>query len=148
MQMMKKNAYLTTTPVGLYESNYRRLNRLFDDLSIFSVGDIITLQHSEIRLQILEQHKYTTVIHFQQNLQTHFKQLNAIEMELRICHDASLTEVVGYQGQSPVQSALVYPNRHMLQVDEKKQLNLLLKDILENAIKSERRKNHTTSPCN
>jgi len=133
-----KYGYQTTTPTGLYEANYRRLSRLLPDLSNYEVKDTLSLTKSKITVTILEQHKYTTVIALKQSLQTSFSHLSSIAMELRICHDANVLEVIGYQGTSPVQSALVYPNKHMIQIDEKKQLNLLLKDILENSVKIER----------
>ena len=139
----RTTTYSTTTPTGLYEANYRRLLRLTSELADLQVNECAYLSSSKLVLTVLEQHKYTTVISLQQSLKTHTLiskslPLSSIDMDLRICHDACLVEVVGYQGMSPVQSAQVYPNKHMLQVDEKKQLNLLLKDILEQAIKSER----------
>ena len=133
-----KYDYQTTTPTGLYEANYRRLSRLLPDLSNCEVKETLSLPKSKITVTILEQHKYTTVIALKQSLQTSISHLSAIAMDLRICHDANVLEVIGYQGTSPVQSALVYPNKHMIQIDEKKQLNLLLKDILENSVKIER----------
>ncbi|MCU7967770.1 MAG: DUF1249 domain-containing protein, partial [gamma proteobacterium symbiont of Bathyaustriella thionipta] len=138
----------TTTPTGLYEANYRRLQRLAPQLSELSANDVLLLSASKITLRILEQYKYTTVISLKQLLQTelsahlndHSKSMShlaSIDMELRVCHDACLVEVIGYQGKSPIQSACVYPNKHMLQVDEKRQLNLFLKDVLESALKSQ-----------
>ncbi len=139
----RTTTYRITTPTGLYEANYRRLLRLKSELADLQANECAYLSSSNLVMTVLEQHKYTTVISLQQSLKTHTLisqslPLSAIDMDLRICHDACLVEVIGYQGMSPVQSALVYPNKHMLQVDEKKQLNLLLKDILEQAIKSER----------
>ncbi|MCN4145275.1 MAG: DUF1249 domain-containing protein [Thiohalomonas sp.] len=103
------------------------------EISELQVKDDLLLSASRIMLRILQQYKYTTLISLKQSLQTqlssHLKtmtQLSAIDMELRICHDACLVEVIGYQGKSPIQSANVYPNKHMLQIDEKRQLNLFL----------------------
>jgi len=140
---ISKPDYMTTTPTGLYEANYRRLSRLVPDLTDFQVNECISLPESKLLISILEQHKYTTVISLKLSLGitnlaiTPEIVLSAIDMDLRICHDACVVEVIGYQGKSPVQSALSYPNKHMLQIDEKKQLNLLLKDILESSLKNE-----------
>lgn len=142
-----KSIYRTTTPTGLYEANFRRLSRLIPELTDYQINDSICLPLSTLCISVLEQFKYTTVIALKQSLQTDTRHVSAIDMDLRVCHDACLVEVIGYQGKSPIQSALVYPNKHMLQVDEKKQLNLLLKDILENAIKNARYYAHSTSPC-
>ena len=145
---IKPSLYMTTTPTGLYEANYRRLTRLIPDIKTYAKKESIELNASKIDIIIIEQFKYTTVIELKQALQASARHFSSIDMEIRICHDANLVEVIGYQGKSPIQSALVYPNKHMLQVDEKKQLNLLLKDILENAIKMERQNARSISPCN
>lgn len=133
-----RRQYQITTPVGLYEANFRRLTRLLPDIGRRNVGECIELAAENTTITIVEQFKYTSIISLQQALNTSFNQLSDVEMELRICHDARLLEVVGYQGRNPVQSALYYPNKHMLQLDEKKQLNLLLKEILETSIRQQR----------
>ncbi len=135
---IKRTQYQTTTPVGLYEANFRRLNRLLPEISKMAVGESFNLPDGSTAIKILEQFKYTSLISLKQVFDTRFTHLSTIEMDLRICHDACLLEVVGYQGRNPVQSALYYPNKHMLQLDEKKQLNLLLKDILETSIRLKR----------
>jgi len=58
-----------------------------------------------------------------------------------------MVEVIGYQGKSPIQSAYVYPNKHMLQIDEKRQLNLFLKDMLERSLKTEKYRKSINSSC-
>ena len=140
---INKSNYQSTTPTGLYEANYRRLLRLVPEVSELSVNNNFFLSASTIILRILERYKYTTIISLKQPLQTNLKtslktmtHLSSIDMELRVCHDACLVEVIGYQGKSPIQSASVYPNKHMLQIDEKRQLNLFLKDVLESSLKT------------
>ncbi|MCU7818536.1 MAG: DUF1249 domain-containing protein [gamma proteobacterium symbiont of Lucinoma myriamae] len=151
---INKTNHRTTTPTGLYEANYRRLLRLAPQISELHVKDDLLLSASRIALRILEQYKYTTVISLKQSLQTqlstHLKtmtHLSVIDMELRICHDACLVEVIGYQGKSPIQSANIYPNKHMLQIDEKRQLNLFLKDVLESSLKTEYYQKCINSSC-
>ena len=139
------------TPTALYEANYRRFIKLFAEVENLSPDKSIVLLSSQIELRIIEQHKYTTVVLFtkrlaaQQWLGRH-GHYNMVEMELRVCHDARVIEVIAYQGHKPIASATCYPNQQMLQVDEKKQLNLLLKEILENAIRLERQVSRLT-PC-
>ncbi len=143
-----KSEHRITTPTGLYEANYRRLIRLVPELGNLPVDEYHYLSRSHISINILQQYKYTTVISLKQSLQaslipdmtqklTPASLLNSIDMELRVCHDACLLEVIGYQGKAPIHSVHVYPNKHMLQVDEKRQLNLFLKDVLENSLKNE-----------
>jgi len=145
---LTQSKHRITTPTGLYEANYRRFIRLVPELRALAVNDDYCLSLSKIIIKILEQYKYTSVVSLRQLLQASVVQgvvhelqihphLNSIDMELRICHDACLVEVIGYQGKSPIQSANVYPNKHMLQIDEKRQLNLFLRDVLENSLKTE-----------
>lgn len=134
--ILSLNYKAATTPTGLYEANYRRLDRLIPELRTLPLNKVVELPESILAIGIVQQYKYTSVISLQQSLLTTNKQLSIINMELRMCHDARLLEVISYQGKSPVQSALKYPNKQMLQLDEKKQLNLLLKDILEHAIRN------------
>ncbi len=141
---LRKN-YTNTTPTALYEANYRRLSRLIPNLKAIKLNKIIDLPISKLSIRILEQYKYTSLIVLQQSLITTFAPLSVINMELRVCHDACVIEVIAYQGESPIQSALTYPNKQMLQRDEKKQLNLLLKEILESALKNETATHHLSS---
>jgi uncharacterized protein len=137
-----KKIYRSTTPTGLYEANYRRFVRLIANLAMLEVNHTSNLSASGLMITILEQHKYTTIVSLNQNLISQAVvslsiPLSAIDMDLRVCHDACLVEVISYQGKGPIQSALSYPNKDMLQIDEKKQLNLLLKDILDTSLKNE-----------
>lgn len=138
-----RKAYSCHTPAGLYEANYRRLNRLIPKLKSLKLNKNINLPISKLSIKVLEQYKYTSVLKlnqplaysFESSLSTMGEDLAMINMELRVCYDACLIEVIAYQGKNPIHSPLNYPNKHMLQVDEKKQLNLLLKDILDSALK-------------
>ncbi len=150
-----QSQYKTTTPTGLYEANYRRLIRLVPGLKMIAVNDPFYLHSTQIILKILEQYKYTSVISLEQVLQMHSVNNRekppsavhpgSINMELRVCHDACLVEIIAYQGCSPIHSANIYPNKHMLQVDEKRQLNLFLKELLEHSLKSENQFKKTSS---
>jgi len=137
--------YRKTTPPVLYEANYRHLNRLIPDLKKFKLNKIVKLPITRVDIEIIEQHKYTSIIAIKQALKTSMIQLATINLKVRVCHDAGVAEVIGYQGKSPVQSAQSYPNKQMLQIDEKKQLNLLLKEVLENMIKNKFSKNKISS---
>ncbi len=139
---IKRHRHLTTTPTGLYEANFRRLLYLLPVLSL-SASETFSLAQAKITIRVLQQFKYTTVISLKKILHTQpesyltvLSHLSAIDMELRICHDACVVEVIGYQGKSPIQSLCPYPNEDMLHIDEKRQLNLFLKDVLENALRA------------
>ena len=124
----------TTTPLALYEGNYRRILRLFPELHDLNKGTFVEVYEAVLSITIIDQHKYTTLITLEYRLGTDHR-FSDIVMELRVCHDAALLEVIAYQGQNPIHSIHAYPNKHMLQADEKKQINLFLRDILEHALK-------------
>ncbi len=133
-----------TTPTGLYEANYRRLMRLCPDVWDLASGDVFNLSATQIQLTILEQYKYTSIVNLQQvfnssekNGWQQWQHLSSINMELRVCHDACLVEIIAYQNKRPILSAQAYPNKQMLQIDEKRQLNIFLKEVLESALKAE-----------
>lgn len=58
-----------------------------------------------------------------------------MEFELRVYHDAQMIEVISYQKHSRIRANNPYPNEHLHHKDEKLQINLLLKDWLNLAIK-------------
>jgi uncharacterized protein YqiB (DUF1249 family) len=142
---INQSKHIITTPTGLYEANYRRLMRLVPELGNLQVNDSHCLNTTNMTLQILQQYKYTTVISLKQSLRAlclsdtelALKSIKSINMELRVCHDARLLEVISYQGQSPIYSSEAFPNNQMLQRDEKRQLNLFLKELLEKSLKTE-----------
>lgn len=136
-----QSAILTTTPTKIYEANFQSLLRLMPKTD-WHVNDIFVLAQANISITILQQYKYTTILSLKKlllaDIDCHSKSmtnLSAIDMELRVCHDACLVEVIAYQGKSTIRSLYPYPNKLMLQIDEKRQLNLFLKDVLENALK-------------
>ncbi len=142
---IKKSTHRITTPTGLYEANYRRFMRLSAQLSCLAVGETMTLAVSGIYFEVVEQFKYTSIISLRQSLshdsspsEVSSLPLSCITMELRVCHDACVIEVIAYEGAYSIQSAKVYPNQHMLQIDEKRQLNVFLKELLEEALKAEK----------
>jgi len=156
IHLIKKQQYQTTTPTGLYEANFRRLSRLIPVLlkpelqrqafshNILAINKDYFLSKAIITWSVRERYKYTSIISLKKllNVQSQayvvaLSDLSSIDMELRICHDACLVEVIAYQGKSPILSMYPYPNKQMLQIDEKRQLNLFLKDVLERALKLE-----------
>ena len=142
---IKKSTHRITTPTELYEANYRRFIRLSTQLSRLPVGKQQILAASGVCLEVLEQFKYTSIISLKQSLFRAFAEyelpslpLSCITMELRVCHDACVIEVISYEGTYAIQSARVYPNQHMWQIDEKRQLNFFLKELLEEALNAEK----------
>ena len=114
----------------LQEYSYRRLVSLVPGLKLLS-GTLMLRddEHARFTLELLEQCKYTTLL----SLRHYFDRSMLIpdmEMNVRICHDAAVAEVVSYQGKGRMQPIYEYPNPGMYQRDEKFQHNRLLADWL------------------
>jgi len=134
------------TPLALYEGNYRRVLKLFPELLDAneqgnSGGLLYAVNDDSIQLKIIEQHKYTSIIKLTKFLlpsglryAASKNREKSAQMDLRICFDANLVEVISFQGSQPLKTYRSYPNKEMLLPDEKKQLNLHLKNILELSI--------------
>ena len=117
------------------EANYMRLLKLLPAAQTkrafsLNVGkDKIT-----VTLNISEEHPYTTMLDVQQQgIQSQWLQPQS--MQVRMYHDASMAEVLGYQQHGQVQGRYTYPNTHMHQPDEKMQLNLFLAQWLGHCLK-------------
>lgn len=120
--------YYNQTP--LYEINYGKLLRLFRNVT--GVCHRIkhpTGLHFEIALQ--EDHRYTSVVGIIVALKTHSALALNLTMTVRMYHDAKVAEVVNCSGQGNFEPEYGYPNKHMLQRDEKRQVNQLLGEWLD-----------------
>jgi len=123
------------TPLALYESNYRRILKLFPDLieanKQGNFGGILQSPYDQnIAVKIIEQYKYTCIVKLIKTI-SQSSRVNSANMHLRVCFDARLVEVIAFQGNSTLKIYHSYPNKEMILPDEKKQLNLHLKHILE-----------------
>lgn len=67
-----------------------------------------------------------------------------MEFEFRVYHDAQMLEVISYQKQSRIRANNPYPNEHLHHKDEKLQVNQLLKDWLNLAVKHQSKNNNKT----
>lgn len=121
------------------EANYVRILRLFPDYESsnqrrFAVGQ------EQLNLEVLERSRYTTVFRFQswsRNVSPEApsrRWLQPLRLDLRAYHDAAMLEVIAFQSSGRTEGRYSYPNRHMLQPDEKKQQNRFLADWLEHCL--------------
>ncbi len=121
---------VNSTP--LHEQNYRRLNRLLPRLEApgrklarNATGDL------KLELIVSECFPYTSTIVltlFPLADNPHFA---SCRLTIRIYHDARVAEVIGYQTHRRLASSYPYPNAGMLQPDEKRQVNVLLQEMLD-----------------
>ncbi len=105
----------------IYETNYAKLNALLPNQP--SVGDsrsyqVIALSY---QLDVVEVTKYTTLIDVSQCDENPVFPLP--KMTVRLYHDARVAEVCASEQISRVQARYDYPNKKMMQKDEKLQLN-------------------------
>jgi len=120
--------YYNQTP--LYEINYSKLLRLFRTVP----GVCHRIQHPtglrfEIALQ--EDHRHTSVVEIIVALNNQSTLALNLTMTVRMYHDAKVAEVVNCSGQGTFEPEYGYPNKHMLQRDEKRQVNQLLGEWLD-----------------
>ena len=121
----------TVTPSKLYETNYYKVLMLFPQLANREQLGNITLKcrDKSLQIKIEEQHKYTSVVKLYKLLPVN-KNIKMVDMILRLYHDAQVIEVIAFQGNKRLKKYENYPNKDMYLIDEKKQLNFHLEDIL------------------
>lgn len=120
--------YYNQTP--LYEINYGKLLRLFRNVpGVYHRVNHPTGLHFEIALQ--EDHRYTSVVEIIVALSTPSTPPLNLSMTVRMYHDAKVAEVVNCSGQGIFEPEYGYPNKCMLQRDEKRQVNRLLGEWLD-----------------
>lgn len=156
-QIARKKRYKTDLPAQLIECemNYHRLLRLMHnikDLSVgkaqhYLVGDLSSAE-SDFHVTVLEQTKYTTVVHIAQlfslqsapdfikneaNANRQQKQ-TVYQGDVRLYHDANMAEVVKCQRYQSFAPRYEYPNVDMHQIDEKAQMNRFLGELLSHCL--------------
>ncbi len=160
-----KKRYKVNLPDQLMECevNYRRLLRLLRDTPLLDVGHsrcyIVgnnPTSESVIQLTVVEQTRYTTVVHIVQfcalqntracvkntivekqpdtsNLCLKSRQI-VYQGDVRLYHDADMAEVVKCQRYNKFEPRYEYPNIDMHQVDEKAQMNRFLGELLTHCL--------------
>ncbi|ANO32048.1 DUF1249 family protein [Vibrio breoganii] len=117
----------------LYETNYAKLNALLPRQP--EVGNKRTYQvQSQIyQINVLEITRYTTLVDvFQCDEAPTFP---LPHMTVRLYHDARVAEVCASEKMRVIHARYDYPNKKMMQKDEKHQLNQFLGDWLTFCLK-------------
>lgn len=121
----------------IYEDNFRRLMLLMPEIRVFG-KQCQSMRHQEgLHVDVLERHKYTTVINLVQNLPLKFLSTAMSSMIVRVYHDAEVAEVLSYQGQYRFKAKYDYPNPGMCQVREKQRVNEFLGEWLDYCLASD-----------
>lgn len=124
------------------DANYVRLLKLFPEIGQQSEQNSerrigIHQQNSQVlRLQVLEQTPYTTLVQLEQETPEGTEELAVSlwfgfpTLQLRLYHDARVAEVVSCEGSRRAFPRYEYPNERMYQQDEKAQWNQFLAEWL------------------
>ncbi len=117
---------------ALCEANYARLLRLFPDYEN-SQQRTFQLGSARVSIEVLERSRYTTIFRIRQH-QHDASWLGDLNIEVRAYHDAGMLEVGAFQSHYRVAARYAYPNRKMLQEDEKLAQNRFLAEWLEHCL--------------
>jgi uncharacterized protein YqiB (DUF1249 family) len=115
----------------VFEENFRLLQHLLPELE--QGGDRFVLagkEGDELELLILERCRYTTVVSLSKPFAIDGEWLPDLSMQLRVYHDACVVEVVAYQGCRHIPSRYQVATHGRHHKDDKRQINLLLHDLL------------------
>lgn len=131
MILVSKTAYVPKLPdfLSLCERNYAALYRLLPHNPV--VGEQTSIQlgeHDIYQLTVLEAAPFTTRVKIE--LASGQWQFFQPSFDVQLYHDARLAEVVRMKQQWRFSGVYPYPNATMSQPDEKRQINILLKDWL------------------
>lgn len=116
----------------LHESNYLKLQIVIPGIrNIREKLSFHSEDRSELSIDVVEKSKYTTtfLLHLRQHEKQHW--LPALEMKIRIYHDANVAEVLAFQDHHRLNARYEYPNARMYHRNEKWQLNHFLGDWLD-----------------
>lgn len=137
MSLSKQRRYQPYVPdfLSLCERNYAQLRHLLPRSG--QVGDAVQIQVSaadKYLLKLQELCKFTSTIRIEHISEPSFSEQVVSwlrpQFEVRLYHDARLAEVVACQQVRQFKAVYDYPNTDMLLPDEKRQINLLLRDWL------------------
>ena len=115
------------------ETNYARFLRVFPAYEQCNER-VIALDHARIVLTVTERCRYTTTFSIKQLIGAAPAWAKSFELEVRAYHDARMLEVRSFQGSRHIQGHYQYPNKAMLQRDEKVQQNQFVADWLEHIL--------------
>jgi len=116
--------------LSLCERNYAQLRFFLPQPSVVNATQSIQINALEAyRITVLAEAPFTTTVriaHISDSVHAWLKP----QFEVRLYHDARLAEVTACQQIRQFKAVYSYPNTEMLQPDEKRQINALLRDWL------------------
>lgn len=130
--LTKKRSYQPYVPdfLSLCERNYAQILPLLPQPRLVGQQTHIAVTPFETyRLLIVEQAPFTTSVRIE-HLSEQTQRWLRPEFDVRIYHDARVAEVIACQQVRRFRAVYDYPNLDMMQPDEKRQINSLLRDWL------------------
>lgn len=123
--------YFNQTP--LYELNYGKLLRFFRGVKCAQLQMVRHPQDLRLVATVKEDHRYTSVVDIAVTLHSQSTIALSLTLTVRMYHDAKVAEVVHCDGLDIgiLAPEYLYPNKHMYQRDEKRQVNRLLGEWLD-----------------
>ncbi len=119
---------------ALCDANYARLLRLFPDYENSNTRHF-QLGVARVVIEVLERSRYTTIFRIRQHQhQYQALWLGDLTIDVRAYHDAGMLEVGAFQSRYRIAARYPYPNKQMLQEDEKLRQNQFLADWLEHSL--------------
>lgn len=128
----KRGKYVPKLPdfLALCERNYAQLNRYLADKAEAGQSSVIQVSAlHKYQISVLDVARFTTTL--QITLLDNGTTLFRPHFVVRLYHDAQAAEVLACQHISRFKARYDYPNTDMLLPDEKRQINLLLRDWLK-----------------
>jgi len=121
------------------DANYFRLMKLFPEMTREMAERKLGINHDgahEMRLSVLENTRYTTLIELSQvaSAGNDNPWCRLPVLTLRLYHDARVAEVLTCDGVRHIRPRYGYPNRRMYQQDEKAQWNRFLGEWLSHCL--------------
>lgn len=127
----KRQKYVPKLPdfLAVCERNYAQLNRyLHAEVECGQSVDIQVSAQHRYRLSVTDIARFTTTLQIELlDAEQYFRP----QFTVRLYHDAQVAEVLACQQISRFKARYDYPNLEMLLPDEKRQINLLLRDWLK-----------------
>ena len=130
MTLLTKQAQ-KRNPMWYFERNFALLLRLIRQTNLLERSTVqFRMAGSVVTLRLKEQTRYTLLIEIQQGLSDLHVVMGDLNFNVRLYLDASVAEVISYQGRQRLAVKYPYPNQNMFHPDEKRQTNLVLFDWL------------------
>lgn len=118
----------------LCEQNYVCLSKLIPEFSVDREFTFLVNHDVKYDIKVLECFKYTSIVQFTQQVPYSDAAASLIQpprLQIRLYHDAKLAEVLACQNISKIKPRYDYPNKEMMQPDEKWQVNMFLREWSE-----------------